>query len=131
MGAWGIKTFENDDASDWIYDLEETSDLSLFEATFEAAREDYLEAPEGCTILAAAEVLLALQGRPRDGFPEEAANWVAKNKALDGLAVRQAAARAVQRVLAEDSELQELWEETDDYQAWKNDVLEIISLLQS
>jgi hypothetical protein len=26
MGTWGYKTFENDAASDWLYDLEEAKD---------------------------------------------------------------------------------------------------------
>ena len=29
MGTWGYKTFENDAASDWLYDLEEAKDASF------------------------------------------------------------------------------------------------------
>ena len=28
MGAWGIGTFDNDDAADWAYELEEAADLT-------------------------------------------------------------------------------------------------------
>jgi hypothetical protein len=35
MGAWGIGNFDNDDASDWVYELEEVEDMSLVEATLE------------------------------------------------------------------------------------------------
>jgi len=59
MGAWGVKTFENDDSSDWLYDLEESNDLSVIEAALNEGGSDYIEAPEGCNILAAAEVKLS------------------------------------------------------------------------
>ena len=29
MGAWGHDNFENDDASDWLYELAESEDLSV------------------------------------------------------------------------------------------------------
>jgi Domain of unknown function (DUF4259) len=29
MGAWGAGPFENDDASDWVYELEEAPDLNF------------------------------------------------------------------------------------------------------
>ena len=29
MGAWGHRSFDNDTANDWAYDLKEVSDLSL------------------------------------------------------------------------------------------------------
>ena len=39
MGAWGVGTFENDDASDWVYQLEGAEDLELVRATLQAAAE--------------------------------------------------------------------------------------------
>ncbi len=131
MGAWGLKAFENDDASDWIYDLEETSDLSLIESTLNLSQDEYLESPDGCNILAAAEVILALQGKPRDGFPEGAANWVSSNASLDATPLTNLAISSLEKILSEESELRELWEETEDYEGWKNDVLSIKSALQN
>jgi hypothetical protein len=29
MGAWGHDSFDNDDAGDWVYELEESSDMSV------------------------------------------------------------------------------------------------------
>jgi hypothetical protein len=47
VGAWGVGTFENDDAGDWVYQLEEANDLELVRGTLLAAAdpEGYLEAP--------------------------------------------------------------------------------------
>ena len=46
MGAWGVLAFDNDDANDWAYGLEGTSDLSLVNEAFrrvEASTGGYLE----------------------------------------------------------------------------------------
>lgn len=131
MGAWGIKTFENDDACDWIYELEKTSDLALLESTLETSRDKYLEGPDGCAILAAVEVILALQGNSREDLPEDAAKWVSAHQSLHAAALNTAAVAALDKVVSNDSELNELWQETDDYQNWKNDVLDIKTAIQN
>ena len=131
MGAWGIKTFENDDASDWIYGLEEASDLSLIEDTLKLAESDYLEEPDGCNILAALEVILVLQGKACSGLPEEASAWAAKHVSLDTTSLVSLAITSLERVLSEDSEIKELWEESEDFQNWRSDVLSIKAALEN
>ena len=58
MGAWGIGTFDNDDASDWPYDLEGSEGTVLIEESLDRvlAEEDYLESPDCANALAAAEM---------------------------------------------------------------------------
>jgi hypothetical protein len=92
---------------------------------------DYIEAPEGCTILAAAEIIIALQGRPKDGLPENAAQWVSKNLSLDSTHLNNIAIQAIEKVLSDASELKELWEESDDFDTWLKDVTQIKTLLLS
>ena len=49
MGAWDTDPFGNDTACDWIYELEETDDLSLIENTLQRIHDagpEYLEAPD-------------------------------------------------------------------------------------
>jgi len=129
MGAWGISTFQNDDAADWLYDLEETNDLSLLDSTFDRANSEYIESPDGSCILAAAEVLLALLGAKRDGIPENAVSWIKSNKTLDASGLKTRAHKAVMAVLSDKSELKELWQEGDDDEAWKAEVNSIINAL--
>jgi hypothetical protein len=65
MGAWGFGSFDNDDAADWIFELEESSGVTALVSAFKAIKPDrYLEAPECSVALAAAEVVAALRGRP-------------------------------------------------------------------
>tara|TARA_B100001989_G_C24547027_1_gene471602 strand:- start:57 stop:455 length:399 start_codon:yes stop_codon:yes gene_type:complete len=122
MGAWGYKTFDNDDASDWLYDLEETSDLSLIEETVKQGQGDYIEAYDGCNILAAAEIIAALKGQASNDLPEEAEAWIDQNKNLDIKNIEKQVFEAVDRVLSDNSELKELWQDSDDYEAWLEDV---------
>lgn len=131
MGAWGIKTFENDDSSDWLYDLEESDDLSVIENTLNEANQEYVEAPEGCNILAAAEIILGLQGKGRE-LPENAKEWIEKNKTLNVDSLVGAAIKAIDVVLSENSELLELWQDAaDDFDAWKTDVESIKAALSA
>jgi len=122
MGTWGINTFDNDDAADWLYDLEESEDLSLIEDTLEKSKTDYLEAPEGCEILAASEIFLALLGNKRKNLPEIAKEWLSNNKKLDPTKLKKKAIKAIDKVLSEDSELNELWQDSDKYKAWRKNV---------
>ena len=39
MGAWGVLAFDNDDANDWVYELEEVGDLSLVESALNTVAE--------------------------------------------------------------------------------------------
>lgn len=128
MGAWGIKSFENDDASDWLYDLEESDDLSVIQKALQLDNA-YIEAPECCNALAAAEVVLALLGKPRPGIPENAMEWVNKNP-IDPSLIVPSAIDAVSLVLSGNSELNELWAETDEHTLWQEDVKEILRKLK-
>jgi Domain of unknown function (DUF4259) len=71
MGAWGVANFENDDAQDWVYELEESKDLSV---VANLDNEIYLAAPECARALAAAEVLTALLSRPSRDLTIEVKN---------------------------------------------------------
>lgn len=65
MGAWGVLAFENDDASDWVLDLEGTNDFRLVEAAIET-----LEAEADCMVAAAqAQAVGGADSarQPRDG----------------------------------------------------------------
>ena len=131
MGAWGIKPFENDNSCDWFWDVEKTSDLSVIEAALDEADVDYLEPDGGENILAAAEMILALQGEARDDFFEDADKWVEKNLDLDASHLVEKAVQSIERVLADESELKELWEETEDYDEWLADVDDLKTALQN
>jgi hypothetical protein len=124
MGAWGHLPFDNDTANDWAYGLEEVDDLSLVEAAFdelEAVGSDYLDQDIACSALGACEVLARLLGRPgyTNAYTEKVDQWVADHKFKPPPALLKRASAALDRILGADSELRELWEESDDAADWR------------
>lgn len=131
MGAWGYKVFENDDAGDWVYELEESDDYSAIESALSPDGQDYLEAPDGCMILAASEVLLGLRGIQRGYFPDEVKSWVENHREGDFDGLIPAAIRMVERVLAPQSELRDLFKENEElYPLWKADTEDLLTKLK-
>ena len=120
MGAWSHNTFDNDDASDWVYELEESSDMSVIENALNEVTddaEDYIEAPECSNAIAAAEVVAALNGNESANLPESVQAWVAGKPEPD-VQINAKAHAAIAAILA-NSELKDLWEENaEDYPKW-------------
>ena len=121
MGAWDITAFGNDDAADWASDLMESGEPDEFlEQTLALAKnKGYLEASEGCQLVAAAALIASACGGTAQALPNDLRGWMrGKENTLKSFA--GAAALAIQRVRGEDSELCELWQEGDEFDAWKH-----------
>lgn len=132
MGAWDIGPFDNDDACDWLYDLERSEDVSLLSNTLEGVTEigeEYLEAPECCTAIAAAEILAAMRGKPAGTLPENAREWIKKNQAREVGELLPLALSALARIRS-NSELKELWEESDEAERWVQTVDDLTARLK-
>lgn len=132
MGAWGIDSFENDCAGDWVSDLAYEDDgLELIIATLSEAAdniEGYLEEPVGAEALAAAEVVAAMFGKPCKGLPVEVSDWLAQNVRRDDN-LKKMALKAVE-VVKTKSELMELWKESEEFNLWISSVEELSSRLK-
>ena len=135
MGTWGIGSFENDDAADFMIDLLDSGDLSLIREVLDnvLTSTEYVEAPDATLAIVAAEIVAAARGRPTLAAQQEEglADWLARVRpAIDVDLVRQAR-DALARILADNSELRELWEETDEATAWRAVVDELVTQLQA
>lgn len=128
MGAWGHRAFENDTAADWIWELEESDDLSLIHSALDAALDtaDDIDADIASEALAAAEVVAALKGVPHIELPNSIVSWTTGRKRPDAALVEKAR-RAATRVV-KSSELAELWAETESTE-WNEDVQALINRL--
>jgi hypothetical protein len=129
MGAWSAETFGNDTACDWSYGLENVDDLSLVRQAFEAVLDegdDYLDADIACEGLAACEVIARLKGNwgVRNSFTEPVDQWVETHKAAPSETLVRTALAVIDRVLAPQSELRELWEEADASE-WRGAVADL------
>lgn len=136
MGAWDTGIFDNDTACDWACGLKDAHDRALIERTLDAVLDvgdDYLEAPEAEEALAAAETLARLLGRGsvRNAYTEAVDAWVAAYPGRPSPELLDKARRAVARVLGADSELRELWEDSDDADAWRQAVEDLQARLRA
>ena len=113
MGAWGYLPFENDDALDWLEELEAAGADVVRKALAKAGLR-YVEAPEGAIALAAAEVTAASQGNPLGDLPKNVTDWVTAHGAEITAEDVEMAVEAVERVAGEESELAELWDDADE-----------------
>lgn len=131
MGAWGTGSFENDTAADYLAELLDTEDLQSVEAVlYQAIPDDDsggdLDADDAARALVAAEIVAAMRGFPGD-MPDELAEWIPGDDALTP-ELRLIAHSAVLYVL-NGSELRQLWEESEEFEAWKAGTRELIGRL--
>jgi hypothetical protein len=128
MGTWGINNFDNDSAMDFSSDIIEGDKDLIKDAILKVTRledNDYLEAPDCENALVAMEFIAAQKGKPSPDFPEEAQEWIKNNDLLNftsglfrkRIDITELSLQAIQRI-GSNSELQELWEESDEYEDW-------------
>jgi Domain of unknown function (DUF4259) len=113
MGAWGAKSFDNDDAMDWVAEIEGAITLDSIKDVITIITKsdgEYVEAPECSMALAAAEVLAALLKRPAPDLPEEIKEWVQSYSGAISDGLISLALKAIAQIKG-DSELKDLWEE--------------------
>ena len=107
MGSWGHKPLENDSAADLASSFNESKNTNVLEHVFDAINalnvDQYLEAPEAEAAVAAAQIL---QNLTPDEIKEDDRNRLISKSNI-----------ALKRVL-ENSELKELWSESDEYKDW-------------
>jgi hypothetical protein len=129
MGAWGYLPFENDDALDWLDELD-GGGAEAVRQELARAGDRYVEAPEGAVALAAAEVTSASQGNPLGELPENVTDWVTAHGAAITAEDVEMALEAVERVAGERSELAELWEESDE-PGWRGSLDDLLERLRT
>ncbi len=105
MGAWGEGPFDNDDASDWAYELDGLDAAFrlrvLADALDVGEPGEYLEAPDGANAVAAAAVVTwmrDLAAIPTSPYGEPAAKWVRTTHATPPAELPTTALAALDRV---------------------------------
>lgn len=130
MGTWGYGSFENDDAMDWVAELETNlDDAAIVEALNEVVEEaeDYIEAPTCAIAIAAVEVVAALNGKPLDELPDEVEDWLQDRPAPNSSLL--ARAHQTLKVILAESELKDIWKASEDFEEWKGAVEELLDRL--
>jgi hypothetical protein len=129
MGAWGVGTFDNDSALDWMHDLIESNNLNELKKKlksfnqpsglmrFFSSKEEYIDEEQASSGLVAGEAIAALIGKPSDDLPEELIEWIQNNNFKISIKEIELARKAIKKI-KEDSELMELWRESDEFNEW-------------
>ena len=121
MGAWGSDSFENDDAADWLGDFCDAPDeLSISNALSTVAEMNaaqYLEAYECSVGIAAAEVVSALKAAPNANLSDEAKDCISNLEIKSPPRMVSLALKALERIKT-NSELKELWDESENPAEW-------------
>lgn len=137
MGTWGTGYFEDDAALDFMADIEESTDpkRTLAKAFAVAIKNDYIESDEGtAVIVAAAYVDRQVNGTrfsdDRNGQQLHVDTFPERNPSTNLFDLKSKAVAALNKVLGENSELNELWKESDDsYSEWLINVEQLVARL--
>jgi hypothetical protein len=122
MPGWGTGSFENEDAQNFLGRLGSLEADDLRQTLSRAADQDYLEAAESSTTVAAAEVVAACVAMAKEETaspltPRQIIEWMSKNRTADLPGLVDLACRAVARVRT-NSELKDLWLEAEGLNEW-------------
>jgi hemerythrin superfamily protein len=126
MGAWSHEPFGNDTACDWAYDLESITDYSLITDTLQQVideADEYIDADVASEAIAAIEVLAKTLGKgtQSDSYTENVEAWVKDMATQPSAELLQLALTVLEVVQQENSELNDLWAETEEnYTPWIN-----------
>ncbi|NBA74009.1 DUF4259 domain-containing protein [Emticicia sp. ODNR4P] len=137
MGAWGYKYYEDDDAFDFMDEIEASENpKELIEDALDTALEsDYIDTTEGNAVIVSATYIDSQTNGTKfsesetgdildvDSFPD-------RNPNIDLSDLKEKAVIALEKILGEDSELKELWQENEeDYPFWRKGIEKLIERL--
>lgn len=124
MGAWGTGSFDNDDAADWAYELEEAADFIPVRQALAATMDTdgYLEIPEGARALAAAAVVATTFDGNLQDIPEGIREWIEDHPDTGTRGDARLALDALDRVTSEESELWSLWGDAPNGADWRKGI---------
>ena len=121
MSVLETGNFGNDEATDWLYDLEETYGAELLAEAFDTIiKGEFHEQADCCIALAAAEMVAAAKGKPAPDLPDDARKWLGNQETGDVNKIKglnKKAIAAVKKVQAH-SELRDQWEDSDGWHSW-------------
>lgn len=123
MGAWGHLNFENDTALDLVYEIEEKGAdriKNAIEAINSREEDAFLDSDLCSEALAAIEYIAAVKDKASEDFPEDAEEWLTPANKESLLAIRNLIPKSKQAIdrIQHNSELKDLWEETEDFNNW-------------
>lgn len=136
MGAWGHGIFDDDTAYDYVNEIDHADNpKEIFKTAFDNAIEsEYLEYDDCHAVTVSASYIDSILNgtRPRiDAEDENYFQFVENNKNLEVADLKSNAVKALQIVISDNSELNELWNENEElYPEWKKNIEDLINRLK-
>lgn len=131
MGSWGLTTFENDAALDFLSQFRAEEPYPTLQSAVSLANDTYIEEDEGARALVVGELLAAQRDGDTAHLPETAREVLSKMKTPPPAGLVAAARSAVERVLRA-SEMRDLRAElgAPEFDRWQDGLREILKRLQ-
>ncbi len=129
MGAWAEDAFGNDTACDWAGDFAEDPNLDIIATAIEQVIEaDYIDSDIASECLVACEIVARLNGNwgERSAYSESIDVWVESSKIKPSENLISNAKIAITKILGENSELQELWDEDGKNEKWHQEMNDLL-----
>lgn len=136
MGAWGYGIFDDDTAYDYVDEIDNSDNpKEIFKKAFKNAIDaDYLEYDDCHAVTVSASYIDSILNgtRPRvDTEDENYFQFIENNKNLDVTDLKTDAVKALEKVISDNSELNELWAANEElYPKWKGNIEELIKRLK-
>ncbi|AWF80258.1 hypothetical protein BTJ40_05215 [Microbulbifer sp. A4B17] len=122
MGAWSEDAFGNDAACDWSGEFLDNPGLEKVKQAIDIdlMSEDYLEYDDACAALVACEIIARLKGNwgKKSAYSEAIDNWVETSDIVPDKQLTNKAVDTIARIVGENSELRELWDEDGENVKW-------------
>lgn len=122
MGAWGVEAFQNDQALDWVWELERDGGKTMLTKALDTVNNlpagEYLDGDYGREAIATAELVAALKGSRLKYLPENAEKWLEKNPTANTPDLSPQCLTALDRILNE-GELAALWADSKYDKEWR------------
>ena len=130
MGAWNISNFDNDTAGDWLYEFEENPSIVFLEKTIDSVfKEEYIDSDIALEALAAIEVITLIKGDSKEKREElealENINFEVLGNEINATLYNKSIKCCNLILNEENSELYDLWEESDSLDDWKDVILDL------
>ena len=135
MGAWAEDAFGNDTACDWAGDFTDDPSLTKVEEAIDLVikSEEYLDSDEASEALVACEIIARLKGSwgEKSAYSEAIDKWVETAAIEPSKELIEKAQNSIARILGENSELQELWDEDGENEKWHLEMINLLARLKS
>ena len=132
MGTWSSAPFGNDTAKDWALHLEASQGAALVSDTIQRCLKEksQVDAAVAAETIAAATVIAAAAYEPVRGVSADIKSWIRLQGFVPTKKLVNESRRAVKRVM-KDSELRDLWEESDGLEEWSRATRKVVDKLQA